>query len=165
MNKYRLKKDLFGFLKGEEKTIPEWVAAVPFMWGKDFHKHSGWFEEIKEEPQRIGITVAYWNKSAYGGHYEQTFTTTKPITQEKFPAILTAIEEVLNPDPAWAFEKIKELTLKYQEMTDMLNQKKYTTKDMEECWGAARLFAWVQSPTCFRWTIPSFQDYLQSLNK
>lgn len=82
-------------LLGKENTIEYWCNEFPFMWGRDFADPKYGFEEVKERPERIGVTII---GSDVPGWITQIHPN-KPshsIPLSKHSEIKQAIEQVLN---------------------------------------------------------------------
>lgn len=106
-NTYRLLKDYtspFGFTEaGIEKTAAEWHKAFPQISEYDFEigSYPLWFELVSPEPKRFRVHSFQQHSDQHISHYECRLEN-GTIPHDKFPAIKSAIEAVINDEvPVW----------------------------------------------------------------
>lgn len=102
--RYRLLKDTPDNKAGDVFTLdgdryypsPENIPVIEknsyFKW--QVEGNTEWFQEIVEPERNEVLLISKWNVTEWGNAY--SIKTTQPIPEDKFPAIRSAIENVLN---------------------------------------------------------------------
>lgn len=110
-----------------EKTIPEWCAIFPFMWGRYFTDDGYGFELVEPSivPEKIEVSEIRYHVNC-GTHGVIAFFNSD-YDHSKIPAIKSAILKALNEDTVVEYKQFIEY------LQSELGDSQKTIKFLEEC--------------------------------